>query len=54
MLAVASFWCWVATLGIFIARAFPKSRGFDARQAALWGGLALFFAACWALGFTRA
>jgi len=54
LLAVICFWCWVAALGLFIARAFTKDRGFNTVQAALWGGLALFFAICWAFGCTMA
>ncbi|MDY0384508.1 hypothetical protein [Trichlorobacter sp.] len=54
LLVVVCFWCWAAALGLFIARAFPIGRGFDARQATLWGGLALFFASCWAFGCTMA
>lgn len=54
LLTIVSFWCWTATLGVFIARAFPKDRGFDLRQAVLWGGLALLFGSCWAFGLTLA
>jgi len=54
LLAVVCFWCWTAALGVFIARAFPKGRGFDTHQATQWGGLALFFAICWVVGLTKA
>jgi len=54
LLAVVCFWCWAAASGVFIARAFPKDRGFDAGQAALWGAVALFFAVCWTVGLTMA
>lgn len=54
LLAVVCFWCWVAALGLFIMRSFPRGRGFAARQAALWGGIALFFAICWLVGLTKA
>jgi hypothetical protein len=54
LLVVGSFWCWAGALGIFIAWAFPKDRGFDAGQAVLWGGLALLFGVCWAFGCTMA
>lgn len=54
LLAVLSFWCWVATIGIGIARAFPKGRRYDARLAFYWGGLALVFGLCWVVGLTKA
>jgi len=44
LLAVLSFWCWVATIGIGIARAFPKGRRYDVRLAFYvgWGGACLW------------
>lgn len=54
LVAVLAFWCWVAAVGLFIARAFPTGRRFDRNQALVWGGLALVFGVCWAYGLTRA
>jgi hypothetical protein len=54
VVAVLSFWCWVATVGIGIASAFPKGRRYDARAALYWGGLAFVFGIIWVVGLTKA
>ncbi len=54
LLTVLSFWCWVATVALFIARSFAADRRFCGRQALVWGSLSLIFAGCWAVGLTLA
>lgn len=54
LVAVLSFWCWVAAVGLLIARAFPSGRHFQGSQALVWGGLGLLFAAIWVYGLPKA
>jgi hypothetical protein len=53
-ICVVGFWGWVlATVG-FIFKGFPSGGVFNARPAALWGGIIALFFIIWIVGMTHA
>ena len=54
VVAVSSFWCWVASCLFFIFKSFPRLGVFQSKPALIWGGTAVACAGLWMLALRLA
>ena len=54
VIAVTSFWCWVACVLLFIWKSFPRLGVFQSRPAMIWGGASVVSAGVWMLALRLA
>ena len=54
VIAVTSFWCWVASVLLFICKSFPRLGVFQSRPALILGGASVVCACLWMIALRLA